>query len=122
MQRASLCRALIHDPQLLMLDEPFGALDQFTREELWSIMQSLWLERKPTGSARCNLKYPSLGIAIAAGFVQSGSFVDAVSCVAIFFFSKEHGARLRRTYTERHSNKTREIPNINSLEPGKGFP
>ena len=34
MQRASLCRALIHDPQLLMLDEPFGALDQFTREEL----------------------------------------------------------------------------------------
>jgi len=48
MQRASLCRALIHDPQLLMLDEPFGALDQFTREELWSIMQNLWLERKPT--------------------------------------------------------------------------
>ena len=35
LQRASLCRALIHDPQLLMLDEPFGALDQFTREELW---------------------------------------------------------------------------------------
>jgi NitT/TauT family transport system ATP-binding protein len=48
MQRASLCRALIHDPQLLMLDEPFGALDQFTREELWSIMQNLWLDRKPT--------------------------------------------------------------------------
>jgi NitT/TauT family transport system ATP-binding protein len=48
MQRASLCRALIHDPQLLMLDEPFGALDQFTREELWAIMQTLWLERKPT--------------------------------------------------------------------------
>jgi len=48
MQRASLCRALIHDPQLLMLDEPFGALDQFTREELWSIMQNLWLERRPT--------------------------------------------------------------------------
>jgi NitT/TauT family transport system ATP-binding protein len=48
MQRASLCRALIHDPQLLMLDEPFGALDQFTREELWSIMQNLWMTRKPT--------------------------------------------------------------------------
>jgi len=42
MQRASLCRSLIHEPQLLMLDEPFGALDQFTREELWSVMQELW--------------------------------------------------------------------------------
>jgi NitT/TauT family transport system ATP-binding protein len=31
-----------------MLDEPFGALDQFTREELWSIMQDLWMARKPT--------------------------------------------------------------------------
>jgi NitT/TauT family transport system ATP-binding protein len=48
LQRASLCRALVHDPQLLMLDEPFGALDQFTREELWSIMQELWLKMRPT--------------------------------------------------------------------------
>ncbi len=47
-QRASLCRALIHDPELLMLDEPFGALDQFTREELWAILQDLWLSRRPT--------------------------------------------------------------------------
>lgn len=48
LQRASLCRALIHSPKLLMLDEPFGALDQFTREELWSILQELWMETKPT--------------------------------------------------------------------------
>ncbi|MFT8245154.1 ABC transporter ATP-binding protein [Roseomonas sp. BN140053] len=47
-QRASLCRALIHDPQLLMLDEPFGALDVFTREDLWSELQTVCETLKPT--------------------------------------------------------------------------
>jgi len=47
-QRASLCRALIHDPQLLMLDEPFAALDAFTREELWSVLQDLWMAKRFT--------------------------------------------------------------------------
>lgn len=47
-QRVSLCRALIHEPQLLMLDEPFAALDAFTREELWGVLQSLWMERRFT--------------------------------------------------------------------------
>jgi NitT/TauT family transport system ATP-binding protein len=40
-QRTSLCRALIHEPQLLMLDEPFAALDAFTREELWCVIRDL---------------------------------------------------------------------------------
>jgi NitT/TauT family transport system ATP-binding protein len=41
-QRVSLCRSLIHEPALLMLDEPFAALDAFTREELWCVMRDLW--------------------------------------------------------------------------------
>ena len=47
-QRSSLCRALIHGPEMLLLDEPFGALDAFTREELWGVLQTLWVNRKPT--------------------------------------------------------------------------
>jgi NitT/TauT family transport system ATP-binding protein len=46
--RASLCRALIHEPQLLMLDEPFAALDAFTREELWCVVRDLQAESKIT--------------------------------------------------------------------------
>ncbi|ACY35084.1 ABC transporter ATP-binding protein [Comamonas thiooxydans] len=45
-QRASICRALIHEPQMLLLDEPFGALDAFTREELWCILRDLQAEQK----------------------------------------------------------------------------
>lgn len=47
-QRSNLCRALIHDPKLLMLDEPFGALDAFTREELWQVMRDLHQKKRMT--------------------------------------------------------------------------
>jgi len=48
-QRASLCRALIHQPDVLILDEPFGALDAFTREDLWQIMHEVKTREPFTG-------------------------------------------------------------------------
>lgn len=47
-QRAAICRALVHDPQFLFFDEPFGALDALTREQMRIDLEKLWLERKPT--------------------------------------------------------------------------
>ncbi|WP_019010453.1 ABC transporter ATP-binding protein [Deinococcus aquatilis] len=47
-QRANVVRALIHQPSILLLDEPFGALDAFTREELWLALQALWMGARPT--------------------------------------------------------------------------
>ncbi|MBT8413681.1 MAG: ABC transporter ATP-binding protein [Boseongicola sp.] len=48
-QRASLCRSLVHKPEVLILDEPFGALDAFTREDLWQTMHALRAEEPFTG-------------------------------------------------------------------------
>jgi NitT/TauT family transport system ATP-binding protein len=47
-QRTSICRALIHEPEILLLDEPFGALDAFTREELWCALRDLQAARRVT--------------------------------------------------------------------------
>ena len=47
-QRVSICRALVHGPAMLMMDEPFGALDALTREQISMDIQKLWMETRKT--------------------------------------------------------------------------
>jgi len=47
-QRAAICRALIQDPDILLMDEPFGALDALTREEMCFELLRIWTQRKKT--------------------------------------------------------------------------
>ena len=47
-QRVSLCRALVHNPSILLMDEPFAALDALTREELSLELQRIWSEHRKT--------------------------------------------------------------------------
>ena len=48
-QRVAICRALIYDPDVLLMDEPFSALDAITRDEMNQVLMNLWQDFKKTG-------------------------------------------------------------------------
>lgn len=47
-QRVSICRSLVHEPDMLMMDEPFGALDALTREQMRVDLEKMWMKKKNT--------------------------------------------------------------------------
>ena len=47
-QRAAFCQAMVHDPKIMLLDEPLGKLDAMTREQIRTDLQLLWMQHRPT--------------------------------------------------------------------------
>lgn len=47
-QRAGFCQAMVHDPKIMLLDEPLGKLDAMTRERIRTDLQLLWMQQRPT--------------------------------------------------------------------------
>lgn len=47
-QRAAFCQAMVHEPRIMLLDEPLGKLDAMTRERIRTDLQHLWIAQRPT--------------------------------------------------------------------------
>jgi len=71
-QRVALARALLHEPQLLLLDEPLGALDALTRIEMQQLIESLWLARGFTAMLVTHDVQEALALADRVVLIEEG--------------------------------------------------
>jgi sulfonate transport system ATP-binding protein len=71
-QRVALARALVHDPELLLLDEPLGALDAFTRMEMQELIESLWQKSKFTAILVTHDVEEAVALADRVIFLEAG--------------------------------------------------
>ena len=106
-QRAQLCRAVIHEPELLMLDEPFGALDMFTREELWLVLQDLWISKQHTIILVTHDLREALFLADKI-FVMSSR---PGKIIADFFINEPRSRELKFLYSDKSAKMLLELRN-----------
>jgi NitT/TauT family transport system ATP-binding protein len=81
-QRVSLIRTLVHDPALLLMDEPFGALDALTRLQVRRDLEALWLRRRPTVLFITHSVEEAVGLSDRI-FVMSASPGEVVEEIAV---------------------------------------
>jgi sulfonate transport system ATP-binding protein len=74
-QRVALARALVHEPQLLLLDEPLGALDALTRIEMQQLIESLWLARGFTAMLVTHDVQEAIALADRVVLIEDGRIV-----------------------------------------------
>ncbi|MFC4023015.1 ATP-binding cassette domain-containing protein [Oceanobacillus longus] len=72
-QRVALARALVHNPSLLLLDEPLGALDALTRIEMQDLIESLWKQKKFTSILVTHDVEEAVAIADRVILIENGS-------------------------------------------------
>lgn len=78
-QRASLARALVREPQLLLLDEPFGSLDALTRLKMHALLAALWRRHRPAVLLVTHDVDEAIALADRVLVLESGAFVENVT-------------------------------------------
>ncbi|HEX4213631.1 MAG TPA: ABC transporter ATP-binding protein [Candidatus Dormibacteraeota bacterium] len=107
-QRVAICRALLHDPPLLLMDEPFAALDAITRDQMCLDLLSIWSERRQTVLFITHSIPEAVFLAdrVAVMSPRPGAFTDVLEV------GLERPRRLAVRETEgftRHSGRIREL-------------